>query len=76
MIREHVELIHQLAHDIVALVAEADADIVKEMVWVALLSMQGLALSRPVYADPYGGEQLVATLTRLAEQVIEFRQPS
>jgi hypothetical protein len=29
--------------------------------------MQGLALSRPVYIDPYGGEQLVDTLARLSE---------
>jgi AcrR family transcriptional regulator len=76
MIREHVDVIHQLAHDIVALMADADADIVQEMVWVAVLSMQGLALSRPVYSDPYGGEQLVATLARLAERVIEFRPRS
>jgi AcrR family transcriptional regulator len=76
MIREHVEMIHQLAHDIVTLVTDADDDVIREMVWVALLSMQGLALSRPVYVDPYGGEQLVDTLARLSEGVIDFRQPS
>ena len=64
MIREHVEIIHQLAHEIATLMAGADADddAIREMVWVAALSMQGLALSRPVSVDPYGGEQLVDTL--------------
>lgn len=76
MIREHVEIIHQLAHDIVTLVSDADDDIIREMVWVAALSMQGLALSRPVYVDPYGGPQLVDTLARLSERVIDFRRPS
>jgi AcrR family transcriptional regulator len=76
MIREHVEIIHQLAHDIVTLVADAEDDVIREMVWVAALSMQGLALSRPVYVDPYGGEQLVDTLARLSERVIDFRPPS
>jgi AcrR family transcriptional regulator len=76
MIREHVEIIHQLAHDIVTLVSDADDDVIREMVWVAALSMQGLALSRPVYVDPYGGEQLVDTLARLSERVIDFRRPS
>jgi AcrR family transcriptional regulator len=76
MIREHVEMIHQLARDIVTLVTDADDDVIREMVWVALLSMQGLALSRPVYVDPYGGEQLVDTLARLSERVIDFRRPS
>jgi AcrR family transcriptional regulator len=76
MIREHVEIIHQLAHDIVTLMSDADDDVISEMVWVAALSMQGLALSRPVYIDPYGGEQLVDTLTRLSERVIDFRRPS
>jgi AcrR family transcriptional regulator len=76
MIREHVEIIHQLAHDIVTLMSDADDDVIREMVWVAALSMQGLALSRPVYIDPYGGEQLVDTLARLSERVIDFRRPS
>lgn len=76
MIREHVEIIHQLAHDIVTMVADAEDDVIREMVWVAALSMQGLALSRPVYVDPYGGEQLVDTLARLSERVIDFRPPS
>lgn len=76
MIREHVEIIHQLAHDIVTLVSDAEDDIIREMVWVAALSMQGLALSRPVYVDPYGGEQLVDTLARLSERVIDFRPPA
>ena len=74
MIREHVEIIHQLAHDIVTLMADADDDVIREMVWIAALSMQGLALSRPVYVDPYGGEQLVDTLARLSERVIDFRR--
>jgi AcrR family transcriptional regulator len=76
MIREHVEIIHQLAHDIVTLMSDADDDVIREMVWVAALSMQGLALSRPVYIDPYGGQQLVDTLARLSERVIDFRRPS
>jgi len=76
MIREHVEIIHQLAHDIVTLMADADDDVIREMVWIAALSMQGLALSRPVYVDPYGGEQLVDTLARLSERVIDFRRPT
>jgi AcrR family transcriptional regulator len=76
MIREHVEIIHQLAHDIVTLVSDADDDVIREMVWVAALSMQGLALSRPVYIDPYDGQQLVDTLARLSERVIDFRRPS
>jgi AcrR family transcriptional regulator len=76
MIREHVEIIHQLAHNIVTMVADAEDDVIREMVWVAALSMQGLALSRPVYVDPYGGEQLVDTLARLSERVIDFRPPS
>jgi hypothetical protein len=62
MIREHVEIIHQLAHDIVTLMSDADDDAIREMVGVAALSMQGLALSRPAYIDPYGGEQLVDTV--------------
>jgi AcrR family transcriptional regulator len=76
MIREHLDIIHQWARDIVSLVADAEDDVIREMVWVAALSMQGLALSRTVYVDPYGGEQLVATLARLSEGIINFRRPS
>jgi AcrR family transcriptional regulator len=76
MIREHLEIVHQWASDIVSLVADAEDDVIREMVWVAALSMQGLALSRTVYVDPYGGEQLVATLARLSEGIITFQRPS
>jgi AcrR family transcriptional regulator len=76
MIRQHVANIHQFAHDIVTRFSDADDDTIREMVWVAALSMQGLALSRPVYLDPYGGEELVASLARLSEGVIDFRRPS
>jgi hypothetical protein len=38
--------------------------------------MLGLALSRPVSIDPYGGQQLLDTLPRLSERVIDFRRPS
>jgi AcrR family transcriptional regulator len=76
MIKEHLEIIHQWARDIVSLVADAEDDVIGEMVWVAALSMQGLALSRTVYVDPYGGEQLVATLARLSQGIINFRPPS
>jgi AcrR family transcriptional regulator len=76
MIREHLEIVHQWARDIVSLVADAEDDVIREMVWVAALSMQGLALSRTVYVDPYGGEQLVATLARLSEGIINFQRPS
>lgn len=76
MISEHLEIIHRWALDIVRLVSDAEEDVIREMVWVAALSMQGLALSRTVYVDPYGGEQLVATLARLSEGIINFRRPS
>lgn len=59
-----------------SLVADAGDDVVREMVWVAALSVQGLALSRTVYVDPCGGEQLVATLARWSEGIIDFRPPS
>lgn len=76
MIRHHVDSIHALAHGIVTRFSDAEDDVIREMVWVAALSMQGLALSRPVYLDPYGGKELVATLARLSERFIDFRGPS
>ncbi|HEY2565184.1 MAG TPA: hypothetical protein VGI44_15850 [Acidimicrobiales bacterium] len=48
----------------------------RELVWVAAPSMQGLALSRTVYVDPCGGEQLVAILAGWSEGITDFRPPS
>jgi AcrR family transcriptional regulator len=72
IIAEHVAVIHELGRGIAERITRSDAEAIGEAVWLAILSMQGLALSQPVFTDPYDGHQLVATLVKATGRLLDL----